>query len=91
MPADRRDLPGEPFLRLHTLESREQSIHQPRDDVRTQRQPRRLLTVVLALDPRPLQKRSMRQDICGRPELVEELLGREQGVDPSAVIGSGQR
>jgi hypothetical protein len=39
-----------------------------------------MLAVVLALDPRPLQEGSVRQDIRRRPELVEELLGREQRV-----------
>ena len=91
VPADRRDLPGEPFLRLHTLESGQQPVDQTRDDVSAQREPRRMLTIVLALDPGPLQERSVRQDIRRRPELVEELLGREQSVNPSAVIGSEQR
>jgi hypothetical protein len=37
-----------------------------------------MLAAALALDPRPLQKRSVRQDIRRRPELLEELLGRKQ-------------
>ena len=37
-----------------------------------------MLAAVLALDPRPLQKRSVRQNVRRRPEFVEELLGREQ-------------
>jgi hypothetical protein len=75
---DGGDLPGEPFLRLHTLEAGQQAVHQPGHDVRAQGESRRMLAVVLALDPGPLQKRSMRQDIRRRPELLEELLGREQ-------------
>ena len=50
-----------------------------------------MLTAVLALDPGPLQEGSVRQDIRRRPELVEELLGREQRENPSAVMGSEQR
>jgi hypothetical protein len=47
-----------------------------------------MLAAVLALDPGPLQKGSVRQNVRRRPELVEELLGREQRVNPSAVMGS---
>jgi hypothetical protein len=39
-----------------------------------------MLAAVLALDPRPLQEGSVGQDVRRRPELVEELLGREQRV-----------
>jgi hypothetical protein len=35
---------------------------------------------MLAFDPRPLQEGSVRQDVCRRAELVEELLRREQSV-----------
>ena len=91
VPANRRDLPGESLLRLHALEAGQQPVYQPRDDVRAQGQTRRMLAIVLALDPRSLQKGSVRQDIRRRPELVEELLGREQRVNPSAVMGSEQR
>jgi hypothetical protein len=39
-----------------------------------------VLAAVLALDARPLQEGSVRQNVRRRPELVEELLGREQRV-----------
>jgi len=39
-----------------------------------------MLASTLALDPGPLQEGSVCQDVRGRPELVEELLGREQRV-----------
>jgi hypothetical protein len=89
--ANRRNLPGESLLRLHTLEAGQQAVHHPRDDVRAEGEPSRMVAAVLALDPGPLQEGSVRKDIRGRPELVEELLGREQGVNPSAVMGSEQR
>ena len=50
-----------------------------------------MFPIVLTLDPRALQEGSVRQNIRRRPELVEELLGREQGLDPSAVMGSEHR
>jgi hypothetical protein len=39
-----------------------------------------MLAAVLALYARPLQEGSVRQNVRRRPELVEELLGREQRV-----------
>ena len=61
--ANCRDLPGEPFLRLDAFEAGQQPVDQARDDVGTQRETRRMLTVVLAFDPGPLQEGSVRQDI----------------------------
>ena len=60
---DRRKLPCETFVRFHPLEPGEQSVHQSGDDVGTERQARAVLPVVLAFDPGPLQKGSVRQDI----------------------------
>ena len=79
---DRRELPGEAFLRFHTLESGEQPIHQAGDDVSTQREACRVVPAVLTLDSRTLEKRRVRQDIRRRAELVEQLLGRVQDAVP---------
>ncbi len=63
VPANRRDLPGETLLRLHALEAGQQPVHQPRDDVRPERETRRVFMVVVPLHPRTLQEGSVRQDI----------------------------
>jgi uncharacterized protein (UPF0218 family) len=75
-------LPGEAFLRFHTLDSREQPIDQAGDDVSTQRKACRVVPAVLTLDSRTLEKRRVRQDIRRRAELVEQLLGRVQDAVP---------
>lgn len=46
-----------------------------------------MLATALALDPRPLQKRSVRENVRRRPKLVEQLLRRKQSEYPSAVYG----
>jgi hypothetical protein len=60
VPADRGDLPGETLLRLDALEPGQQPVYEPCDDVGTQGETRSMLAAALALDPRPLQERSMR-------------------------------
>jgi hypothetical protein len=82
-----RVLPGKAFQRLDAFEPRQQAIDQPGQHVGAQGEPRRLLPGALALDPRTLQKRRMRQDIRRGAELVEQLLGRVQGAIP-AVMGA---
>ena len=79
---DRSELPGEAFLRFHTLDSREKPIDQAGDDVSTQRKACRVVPAVLTLDSRTLEKRRVRQDIRRRADLVEQLLGRVQDAVP---------
>jgi hypothetical protein len=79
---NRSELPGETFLRFHTLDSGEQPIHQPGDYIGAQRQARRIVAAVLALDPRALEKWRVRQNISRGAELVEQLLGRVQDAVP---------
>jgi hypothetical protein len=79
---NRRELPGEAFLRFHTLDSGEQPIHQAGDYIGTQRKARRVVPAVVALDPRTLEKRRVRQNIRRGAELVEQLLGRVQNPVP---------
>jgi hypothetical protein len=79
---DRRELPGEAFLRFHALDAGEQPIHEAGDDVGAQRKPRRVVPAVLTLDPRTLEKRRVRQNIRRGSELVEQLLGRVQDAVP---------
>jgi hypothetical protein len=42
--------------------------------------------VALVLRPRPLEKRSMRQDVRGRLSLTEKLLRREQVESPCVRV-----
>jgi hypothetical protein len=41
---------------------------------------------VLALDPRTLEERRVRQDVRRGAELIEQLLGREQGAIPALWV-----
>lgn len=75
---NRRELPGEAFLRFHALESGQQTIHQAGDHVGAQRESRREVPAVLTLDPRTLEKWRVRQNIRRGAELIEQLLGRIQ-------------
>ncbi|MBA3555714.1 MAG: hypothetical protein H0W29_13265 [Gemmatimonadales bacterium] len=50
-------------MRLHPLQPGQEPVHQPRHDVGAQRETRRMLSAMLALDPGPLQERSVSQDI----------------------------
>jgi hypothetical protein len=61
----------------------EQAVHQPSHDVGAQGKPSRTIAVALALTPGVLQECRVGEDIRRRPELAEELLGREQTVNPS--------
>jgi hypothetical protein len=82
MTPNRGELPGEALLRFHALESGEQPIDQAGDHVSAQCEARRVVPAVLALDPRALQERGVRQDIRRGAELVEQLLGRVQRAGP---------
>jgi hypothetical protein len=86
MTPNRRELPGEAVLPLHTPQSGEQPVHQAGNHVGTQREPRRMLAAVLALDPRPLEEGRVRQDIRRGTELVEQLLGRVQDAIPELWV-----
>ena len=57
---------------------RQQAVYQAGHEVRAEREPRGELAVALVFVPRTLQKWRVRQDICGRLDLTEELLRREQ-------------
>jgi hypothetical protein len=78
VPANCRNLPGEPLAGFDPLDTGQQPVYQACHHVRAEGEPGRALAAVLAFDPGPLQEGSMRQDIRRRPELFEELLGREQ-------------
>lgn len=43
--------------------------------------------IALVLRPRPLEKRSVRQDVRGRLSLTEKLLRREQGASFHQKVG----
>jgi hypothetical protein len=80
----RRELPCKTFLSFHALETGEQSVHQPGDYVRTQRETRGEISGVLTLDPRALEKWRVCQNIRRGAELFEQLLGRVQVAFPRA-------
>lgn len=77
------ELPDERFARLLVVRQDEQTVHQSSHDVGAQGKPGRAIAVALALTPGILQECRVREDIRRRPELAEELLGREQTVNPS--------
>ena len=78
MTADGVQLPQKSFMGGGGLVPGEQSIDEPRDQVRPQREARRGVVLELMLRARTLQEWGVRQDAYRRLGLTEELLRREQ-------------
>ena len=71
-------LPEHPLLPSGAVIPHQHPVHQPRDEIRSQRQAGGQLAIPLMFATRALEKWRVRQDIGGRLDLTEELLRREQ-------------
>jgi hypothetical protein len=89
VPVDGLELPAEAFMGFLVVRPVQQAVDESGDHVRTQRKPRRAITVALALASGILQESRVGEDIRRRPELTEELLGREQTVASFPVKVAG--
>jgi hypothetical protein len=83
------ELPAEAFAGFLVVRTVQQPIDEAGDHVRAQRQSRRAIAVTLTLPSGVLQESRVGEDIRRRPELTEELLGREQTIASFLVKVAG--
>jgi hypothetical protein len=87
--ANSLELPAETFAGFLVVGPAQQSVDESGDYVCAERQSRRAIAVALTLASGVLQESRVREDIRRRPELTEELLGREQTVASFLVKVAG--